>query len=132
MPELKLMVVTPEKTLVNCQSDSVVVPLVDGLKGFLPNHAAMIGRLGPGVMTVQEAGQKRRYFVDGGFVQMEGDTLSVLTGTAVLVSELSAAELEHKLVEIKRNVPDSPSAKLARERQITVTTAMLRAARQAV
>jgi len=68
MAELKLLVVTPEQTLLDCQSESVIVPMIDGQKGFLPKHAPMIGRLGPGVMKVQQGSTVRRYFLEGGFV----------------------------------------------------------------
>ena len=42
MSELNCIVVTPEETAVEAVVDSVVVPLIDGEMGILPNHAAMI------------------------------------------------------------------------------------------
>jgi F-type H+-transporting ATPase subunit epsilon len=129
MAELKLLVVTPEQTLLDCQSDSVVVPMIDGQKGFWPKHAPMIGRLGPGVMKVQQGGTTRRYFLEGGFVQMDRNVLSVLTSVAIPVENLKAAELEAELQTLARETPASPAEVLAHQQRLQQTKAMLQAAR---
>ncbi|MBL8890798.1 MAG: ATP synthase F1 subunit epsilon [Planctomycetaceae bacterium] len=131
MAELKLMVVTPEKTLLDCQSESVVVPLMDGLMGFLPGHAPMIGRLGPGVMKVQQSSGSKKYFLEGGFVQMDNNVLSVLTNVAIPVEQLKAADLEAKLKSLDRATPETPAEKLSHDRQVAQTKAMLRAVNSA-
>ncbi len=125
---LHLMVVTPEQTVLDCQSESVVVPMIDGQMGFLPRHAPMIGRLGPGVMKVQQGGVVRKYFLEGGFVQMDRDVLSVLTGIALRVEDLNVAELHTTLKELEAKTPQTPAEKLTVERQILQTKAMLSAA----
>lgn len=128
MAELKLMVVTPEQTLLDCQSESVVVPLIDGLKGFLPGHAPMIGRLGPGVMKIQQGGTTKRYYLEGGFVQMDRNVLSVLTNIAIPVEQLKVADLQARLKTLDRETPATPAEKLAHQRRLSQTKAMLRAA----
>lgn len=128
MSQLKLMVVTPEQTLLDCQPQSVVVPLMDGLMGFLPGHAPMIGRLGPGVMKVQQGGTTKRYFLEGGFVQMDRNVLSVLTNIAIPVEDLKVADLKDRLKALDRETPATPAEKLAHQRQMAQTKAMLRAA----
>jgi F0F1-type ATP synthase epsilon subunit len=45
------VVVTPEKTELDAQCDSMILPLFDGLFGILPGHAPMVGRLGFGLMS---------------------------------------------------------------------------------
>jgi len=129
MPELQLLVVTPEKTLLDCRSESVVVTLVDGAKGFLSGHAPLIGRLGPGVLKVQQPSGDRRYFLDGGFVQMDHNVLSVLTNFAIPVEDLNAVTLEKELADLQQQLPVTPADKLARQRQLTRTRAMLQATR---
>lgn len=131
MAELKLMVVTPEKTLLDCQSESVIVPLMDGLMGFLPGHAPMIGRLGPGVMKVQQGASTKKYFLEGGFVQMDNNVLSVLTNIAIPVEQLKAADLQARLKTLDRETPATPAEKLAHNRQVAQTKAMLRAVNSA-
>jgi F-type H+-transporting ATPase subunit epsilon len=131
MAEMKLMVVTPEQTLLDCQPESVVVPLMDGLKGFLPGHAPMIGRLGPGVMKVQQGSSTKRYFLEGGFVQMDNNVLSVLTSVAIPVEQLKVADLKARLGKLEREPAATPAEKLAHSRQVAQAKAMLRAASSA-
>lgn len=131
MALLKLSVVTPEKTLLECEAESVTVPLFDGAKGILANHAPMIGGLGPGILTVKTASQTDRYFVEGGFVQVDNNTVSVLTNVAMPLSQLDTTALEEQLADLKAASPETASEKLARERQLVQTRAMLQASRSA-
>ena len=97
MSELNCIVVTPEETAVEAVVDSVVVPLIDGEMGILPNHAAMIGRLGAGELRLRPGDQVERFFLEGGFIQIVDNTVSVLTGRAIPVEQLDAAAAEGQL-----------------------------------
>ena len=79
MFQLQCIVVTPEKTVLEEPADFVVLPLYDGEIGIAPRHAPMIGRLGCGQMRITHAGQVRRYSIEGGFVEVIGNVVSVLT-----------------------------------------------------
>ena len=97
MAELKCIVVTPEETTVEAVVESVVVPLFDGEMGILPNHGAMIGRLGSGELRLRNGDQVDRFFLEGGFIQIADNTVSVLTGRAVRVEQLDADEADSQL-----------------------------------
>ena len=97
MSELNCIIVTPEETTVEAVVDSVVVPLIDGEMGILPNHAAMIGRLGAGELRLRTGDQVERFFLEGGFIQIVDNTVSVLTGRAIPVEQLDAAAAEGQL-----------------------------------
>ena len=103
MSELNCIVVTPEETAVEAVVESVVVPLIDGEMGILPNHAAMIGRLGAGELRLRTGDQLERFFLEGGFIQVADNTVSVLTGRAIPVEQLDASaaggQLESALAE---------------------------------
>lgn len=79
MANLHCIVVTPEKTELDIQATSVVIPLFDGEIGILPGRAPMIGRLGYGLMTVKSGSTTTQHFVDGGFVQVTREAVYVLT-----------------------------------------------------
>ncbi len=87
---LQVVVVTPEKAVMDEPAEFVVVPMHDGEFGILPGRAAVIGRLGPGELRVKRAGATKRYFIDGGFVQVRADVVSVLTAKATPVEALTA------------------------------------------
>ena len=100
MPELSLVLVTPERTLFDRPVASVRVPLFDGSAGFYPGRAPLVGRLGIGELRLTEAsGVVESYFIEGGFVQVKGSVVSVLTNAAMATSELSRKVALAKLDE---------------------------------
>jgi F-type H+-transporting ATPase subunit epsilon len=88
---LRCVVVTPERVLLDEAVDFVALPLYDGELGVLPGRAALIGRLGPGELRVRDGGQVRRFFVDGGFAQVRGDVVTVLTPRALKAEDIDTA-----------------------------------------
>ncbi len=89
--KLQCVVVTPEKTLFDDWVDFVALPLYDGELGVLPGRAPLIGRLGFGELRTKTGEVARRYFVDGGFVQVRDNVVTVLTNRAVPAQQLDAA-----------------------------------------
>jgi F-type H+-transporting ATPase subunit epsilon len=96
-------VVTPSASLVDERVLYASVPAWDGLMGVLPGRAALLARLGLGELrldfpdTAQAKGGSRSYFIDGGFVRMTGDELTVIAEKATAVEELNAADAESEL-----------------------------------
>ena len=64
-------------------ADFVALPLYDGEIGIAPGHSPFIGRLGYGELRVVNGGGRTRYYVDGGFVQVADNLVSVLTKRAI-------------------------------------------------
>ena len=89
---IQVSIVTPEMTTFDETADGVVVPLIDGEKGILPGHAPMIGRLGPGELRIKASSGEQRFYVDGGFVQVAPDSVSVLTGKSIPVAEIDVPQ----------------------------------------
>ena len=71
--ELQCVVVTPEKAVLDEAADFVAVPMFDGELGVLPGRAPLIGRLGYGELRIRRGMDVRRFFVDGGFVQVRAN-----------------------------------------------------------
>ena len=92
---LRVIVVTPEETVLDIAADFVALPLFDGEVGIGKDHSPMIGRLGYGELRVKVEGTTSRYYIDGGFVQVNDNLVSVLTNRAIpaaAVDEELAAE----------------------------------------
>ena len=121
MAKLKIVIVTPETTTLDQEADFVVLPLIDGESGVSANHAPMIGRLGPGELRVKDGNDTQRFYVDGGFVQIEDNTVSVLTGASSLASEIDAAGAK-KALEAANELP-SENAALAEVKRKAVSQA---------
>jgi F-type H+-transporting ATPase subunit epsilon len=96
--ELRLVLVTPEKTLFDRSVASIRVPMFDGSAGVYPARAPLVGRLGVGELKLNEAnGNSESYFIDGGFIQVKGEQVSVLTSSAQFVSEIDRAAAQAEL-----------------------------------
>ena len=97
------VIVTPETTILDVVSRSVVLPLEDGQRGVGRGHAPFIGRLGAGevrITTADGAEAVHRVFVDGGFVEVGHDVVTVITQRAVPAAKLDLAEARAALAEI--------------------------------
>jgi F-type H+-transporting ATPase subunit epsilon len=96
--DLRLVLVTPERTLLDEPVQSLRFPLYDGQIGVLPGRAPLVGRLGYGELLIGGAnGQATSYFVDGGFVQIKGPVVTLLTGRAMLATDIDQTEAEAEL-----------------------------------
>lgn len=133
--QLRLVLVTPEKTLLDQPVDELRFPLYDGQMGVLPGRAPLVGRLGVGELHFEEAGGgQHSYFIDGGFVQVKGEAVTILTNRAIPVENLSRQQAEEQLrqamlrpahndVEIEARLRDEQRSRemiaLARKSHIT-------------
>ncbi len=92
--DLRVVVVTPEQTVLDVTTDFVALPLFDGELGVAPGHAPMIGRLGYGELRIGRAPGVQRFYVDGGFVQVVANVVSVLTNRALPTARLDPGTIE--------------------------------------
>jgi len=94
---LKCMVVTPERVVVDETVEFVALPLFDGELGVLADRAPLTGRLGFGELRTTHGGATHSYYIEGGFVQVHSNVVSVLTPKAVAVKDINTAALESQL-----------------------------------
>jgi len=131
MPQLQCILVTPDRTICDEPAEFVALPLFDGEIGLAPAHSPMIGRLGWGQMRIRQPNQTVSYYVEGGFVEVVGDVVSVLTNRAVPAQELNEAALEEELTAQRARPAHTPEEMAARDRAVGQSRARLRVARRA-
>ena len=95
--KLRLVIVTPERTLFDEPVSALRFPLYDGDIGVLPGRLPLIGRLGSGELKVTTVSGEQSFFIDGGFAQVQGSVISLLTHRAVSTKDLSVTEAEKQL-----------------------------------
>jgi F-type H+-transporting ATPase subunit epsilon len=127
---LRCVVVTPEKAVLDAPADFVAVPMYDGELGVEPGRLALIGRLGFGELRYRHGNQVHRYYVDGGFVQVRADIVTVLTARAIPAAALKV-EAAQQLLEAARRPAETPEAQEARLRDQQRARAQLRLAAKA-
>ena len=118
MAQLTCIVVTPEETAFEQEAEFVALPLFDGEIGIAPAHSPLIGRLGFGEMRVRQGSQVDRFYVDGGFVQVRDNIVSVLTNRAVPAAEVDGEQAREQLEQALQQKANSPESMDARDRLI--------------
>jgi F-type H+-transporting ATPase subunit epsilon len=129
--KLQCIVVTPEATVRDEVADFVALPLYDGEIGIAPLHAPMIGRLGYGEMRIVHGNHTTRFYVDGGFVQVVDNVVSVLTNRAVPAETLNEAAIEQQLAAARGRPAHTPELLVLKERAQSQARAQLHVAKKA-
>ena len=126
---------TPEEKVFEGAVTFAVLPASDGELGILPRHAPLVGSLGCGELRLDtEADGRTIYFVDGGFLEVLDDQLSILAARAVPAGDLDPREEEARLNEIAAQQPAENTTPEAREeyaRSLAAARARLRLAKRA-
>jgi F-type H+-transporting ATPase subunit epsilon len=100
---LQVELVSPERILWSGEADMVVARTSEGDIAFLTGHAPFIGALGIGAVTIRSTdGSDERAAVHGGFVEVSGDRVTILSDVAELASDIDAARARRALEEAER------------------------------
>jgi len=130
MATLQCVVVTPETTVCDEAVDFVALPLFDGEIGLAPQHSPMIGRLNFGELRMLKGGKAVRYYVDGGFVQVADNTVSVLTPRAIAADQIDSGVVREDLTTARTMKANSPELIARRDRIMAQARAQLFVARR--
>jgi F-type H+-transporting ATPase subunit epsilon len=91
---LHLEVITPERKVYEDDVDMVVAPASEGYVGILPHHVPLFTTLGPGEFKVKKGGVEEVLAVFGGFMDVRGDRVVVLTDAAEPAEEIDATRAQ--------------------------------------
>ena len=132
MATIKCTVVTPEETALEEEVSFVVVPMADGELGVASGHSPMIGRMGYGELRLKSSdGAESRYYVDGGFVQIADNVVSLLTGRLLTADQIDVASVKSQLnAALKRPIHTDDLLEL-RDKVLEQCNAQLQVVRRA-
>lgn len=91
---MRLKIVTPERVVLDDTVDAVYANAVDGQIGILPKHVPLVTPLKIAVLSYTQNGQKQLAAVMGGILSTDGQSVTVLSDTAELSSEIDTARAE--------------------------------------
>ena len=93
-------VVSAEESIYSGDAEFVVLPGVMGELGIYPRHTPLITQIKPGIVRIKIPGQAEEQivFVQGGFLEVQPDVVTVLSDTAIRARDLDEA----KALEAKR------------------------------
>jgi len=128
---LQCVVVTPEATVRDTPAEFVAVMLDDGEIGIAPGHSPMLGRLGSGELRITNVGKTDRYYIEGGFIEVLDNVVSVLTPRALAADKLDEQVAIEQLETARARPATTPEAMAARDEAVNRSRALLRVARRA-
>ena len=80
---MRVRIISPEGSVYDGEADAVVAPAFDGEVGILPRHAPLMTLIGEGPLKVRIQGDVQVFDVQGGFLQVVHDTVSVVVEHAL-------------------------------------------------
>lgn len=101
MATLKLEIVTPEATAYSEDVEMVTLPGVEGELGVYPNHVPLLTTLNPGELRVLKGGKETFLAIGEGFVEITGNSVSVLTDMALDVAGIDENAAEAAVARAK-------------------------------
>jgi F-type H+-transporting ATPase subunit epsilon len=108
MPDaFKFELVSPERLVVSGDVEQVLVPGAEGDMTVLAKHAPVLTTLRPGLLEIGfPGGKSQRFFIRGGFAEVNPAGLIVLAETAIDLDELKAEQLAQAIQDAEEDVAD--------------------------
>src|ERR1700739_3723193 len=110
LPEaIELIVVTPERQLLQETVMEVTIPGLDGALGILPGHAPLITELGIGELSYRTANSRQpiSLAVIRGFAEVLPDRVTLLAETAERAEEIDLARAEAAKARAEKRLASS-------------------------
>ena len=105
-------VVSAEESIYSGDAEFVVLPGVMGELGIYPKHTPLVTQIKPGVVRIKVPGQAEEQivYVQGGFLEIQPDVVTVLSDTAIRARDLDEA----KALEAKRAAEEAMQNKTSK------------------
>jgi F-type H+-transporting ATPase subunit epsilon len=115
---LTLLIISPDRVVLDERVDSVRLPGVDGSFGVLARHAPMVAAIEVGVLRYRQGGAERLLFVSEGFCEVGKDVVRVVAEAGEKPAEIDeqrAKEAEQRARERLARFREQRSAMTAKE-----------------
>ncbi len=108
---LRVDLVSPERMLFSGEADMVVCRTTDGYIAFLTGHAPFVGALGIGVVRIiHDAGDEDVAAIHGGFVEVRGDQVIILSDVAEMSGDVDVERAREAKERAEEQMAEEPSA----------------------
>ncbi|AFX98865.1 ATP synthase F1 delta/epsilon subunit [Candidatus Endolissoclinum faulkneri L2] len=87
--------ISPERIILSCSAEMIVVPGTAGYFGVLPRHIPIISTLSAGMIDVHKHGSVvKRIFITGGLVEVTPKRCTVLTEGDISFNDNNSVNLD--------------------------------------
>ncbi len=121
---MKLQIITPTRTILDTEVESVILTTTEGEMGILYDHEPLVALLDYKDMSYTKDGKKNKATTLGGFVEVTKDRITILTDASELQDEIdierakkAKERAERRLAEKSDNI-DYHRAELALKRAL--------------
>ena len=97
-------IISPEKSIIKSSTTEVVIPSYEGEMGILKDHVPLITFLRPGVITIINVADKKKFFVEEGTVEFSNNNLLILTSKAKELNDFNSELLEKSINEAEKKI----------------------------
>jgi F-type H+-transporting ATPase subunit epsilon len=106
-------VVSAEESIYSGEAEFVVLPGVAGELGIYPKHTPLLTQIKPGAVRIKvpNEAEETLVFVQGGFLEVQPNVVTVLADTAIRAHDLDEA----KALEAKAKAEDAMRSRLSAE-----------------
>ncbi|KAI7746044.1 hypothetical protein M8C21_017254, partial [Ambrosia artemisiifolia] len=107
--------------LSKAEVDMVIVPATTGQMGILPGHVPTIAELKPGLLSVHEGNDVKKYFISSGFAFVHSNSYAdILAVEAVPLDRIDPAQVQKGLSEFTQKLNSASTDLDKAEAQIGV------------
>jgi F-type H+-transporting ATPase subunit epsilon len=110
---IQVDVVSAEEQIYSGQAEFVILPGVDGELGIYPRHTPLLTQIKPGALRIKIPNEAKEelVFVQGGFLEVQPNLVTVLADTAIRAKDLDEA----KALEAKKLAEEAMQNKTTKE-----------------
>jgi len=122
---LQVELVAADRTVWSGEASMVIARTVEGDVGVLKDHAPLLSLLAEAVVEITTGDETVIASVDGGFISVAHNRVSILSERALLADEIDVKAVESELEEARSSEEDDAPAR------VRAAEAQLRAAEKA-
>ncbi|CAI9774050.1 unnamed protein product [Fraxinus pennsylvanica] len=120
--KLTVNLVLPYDSLLSTKEvDMVIVPATTGQMGVLPGHVPTIAELKPGVLSVHEGNEVKKYFLSSGFAFIHANSVAdIMAVEATPLDQIDSSLVQKGLAEFTQKLNSASTDVEKAEAQIGV------------
>jgi F-type H+-transporting ATPase subunit epsilon len=110
---IQVDVVSAEEQIYSGQAEFVILPGIEGELGIYPRHTPLLTQIRPGALRIKVPNEAKEelVFVQGGFLEVQPNLVTVLADTAIRAKDLDEAKAQ----EAKRAAEEAMQNKTTKE-----------------
>ena len=105
-----VQIISPDKTILNTDTEEVIIPSYEGYMTILKDHISLITFLRPGYILINLTDQKKKFFVEEGTVEFFENKLLILSSSIKDTDEFSQNQRQELIQlsekKLKENISD--------------------------